>query len=103
MQASARGIGSAPSPAWPNEQGVADRALGQCRATAVDDRAALGRFARGSAGHLSAMAESTTLVLFGATGDLARSKLWPALHDLAASGRPPGRTSGLGTSRSADP
>ena len=30
-----------------------------------------------------------TLVLFGATGDLARSKLWPALHDLAASGRLP--------------
>jgi hypothetical protein len=32
---------------------------------------------------------TTTLVLFGATGDLARSKLWPALHDLAASGRLP--------------
>ena len=30
-----------------------------------------------------------TLVLFGATGDLARTKLWPALHDLATSGRLP--------------
>jgi glucose-6-phosphate 1-dehydrogenase len=30
-----------------------------------------------------------TLVLSGATSDLARSKLWPALLDLAASGRLP--------------
>ena len=42
-----------------------------------------------------------TLVLFGATGDLARGKLWPALHDLAASGRLPEDLSVLGISRSA--
>src|SRR5688572_19249664 len=41
-----------------------------------------------------------TLVLFGATGDLARSKLWPALHDLAASGRLPEELGVLGVSRS---
>jgi len=41
-----------------------------------------------------------TLVLFGATGDLARSKLWPALHDLAGSGRLPEELSVLGISRS---
>ena len=42
-----------------------------------------------------------TLVLFGATGDLARCKLWPALHDLAASDRLPDELSVLGVSRSA--
>jgi len=42
-----------------------------------------------------------TLVLFGATGDLARSKLWPALHDLAGSGRLPEEISVIGISRSA--
>jgi glucose-6-phosphate 1-dehydrogenase len=42
-----------------------------------------------------------TLVLFGATSDLARSKLWPALHDLAASGRLPDPCRVLGISRSA--
>jgi glucose-6-phosphate 1-dehydrogenase len=42
-----------------------------------------------------------TLVLFGATGDLARSKLWPALHDLAAAARLPEPMSVLGISRSA--
>jgi glucose-6-phosphate 1-dehydrogenase len=42
-----------------------------------------------------------TLVLFGATSDLARSKLWPALHDLAASGRLPEPCRVLGVSRSA--
>jgi glucose-6-phosphate 1-dehydrogenase len=47
------------------------------------------------------MADPTTLILFGATGDLARSKLWPALHDLAASGRLPARCRVLGISRSA--
>ena len=41
-----------------------------------------------------------TLVLFGATGDLARGKLWSALHDLAASGRLPDELSVLGISRS---
>src|SRR5215210_5639259 len=41
-----------------------------------------------------------TLVLFGATRDLARSKLWPALHDLAASGRLPEELGVLGVSRS---
>jgi glucose-6-phosphate 1-dehydrogenase len=41
-----------------------------------------------------------TLVLFGATGDLARNKLWPALHDLAASGRLPDEVDVLGISRS---
>jgi glucose-6-phosphate 1-dehydrogenase len=43
-----------------------------------------------------------TLVLFGATSDLARSKLWPALHDLAASGRLPEPCRVLGVSRSAN-
>src|SRR3954453_15249556 len=42
-----------------------------------------------------------TLVLFGATSDLARSKLWPALHALAASGRLPEPCRVLGISRSA--
>ena len=42
-----------------------------------------------------------TLVLFGATGDLARSKLWPALHDLAARDRLPDELAVLGISRSA--
>jgi glucose-6-phosphate 1-dehydrogenase len=42
-----------------------------------------------------------TLVLFGATSDLARSKLWPALHDLAATGRLPDPCRVLGVSRSA--
>lgn len=42
-----------------------------------------------------------TLVLFGATGDLARGKLWPALHDLAGSGRLPEQLGVLGISRSA--
>ena len=42
-----------------------------------------------------------TFVLFGATSDLARSKLWPALHDLAASGRLPEPCRVLGISRSA--
>ena len=42
-----------------------------------------------------------TLVLFGATGDLARGKLWPALHDLAASDRLPEQLGVLGVSRSA--
>jgi glucose-6-phosphate 1-dehydrogenase len=41
-----------------------------------------------------------TLVLFGATGDLARSKLWPALHDLAATDRLPGDVDVLAISRS---
>jgi glucose-6-phosphate 1-dehydrogenase len=41
-----------------------------------------------------------TLVLFGATGDLARTKLWPAVHDLAASGRLPEEMDVLGISRS---
>src|SRR3954468_9605766 len=47
------------------------------------------------------MPESTTLVLFGATGDLARTKLWPALHDLAATGRLPDGCRVVGISRSA--
>jgi glucose-6-phosphate 1-dehydrogenase len=42
-----------------------------------------------------------TLILFGATGDLARTKLWPALHDLAATGRLPEQLDVLGVSRSA--
>ena len=42
-----------------------------------------------------------TLVLFGATSDLARSKLWPALHDLAATGRLPEPCRVLGVSRTA--
>lgn len=47
------------------------------------------------------VAAPMTLVLFGATGDLARTKLWPALHDLAASGRLPEQLGVLGISRSA--
>src|SRR4051794_41942351 len=47
------------------------------------------------------MPGAATLVLFGATSDLARSKLWPALHDLAASGRLPEPCRVLGISRSA--
>jgi glucose-6-phosphate 1-dehydrogenase len=47
------------------------------------------------------MPGSATLVLFGATSDLARSKLWPALHDLAATGRLPEPCRVLGISRSA--
>jgi glucose-6-phosphate 1-dehydrogenase len=47
------------------------------------------------------MADRQTLILFGATGDLARHKLWPALHDLAATGRLPERLDVLGISRSA--
>jgi glucose-6-phosphate 1-dehydrogenase len=49
----------------------------------------------------AAMPGPATLVLFGATSDLARSKLWPALHDLAASGRLPEPCRVLGVSRSA--
>jgi glucose-6-phosphate 1-dehydrogenase len=41
-----------------------------------------------------------TFVLFGATGDLARNKLWPALHDLAASNRLPDEVDVLAISRS---
>src|SRR5215212_982792 len=41
-----------------------------------------------------------TLVLFGATGDLARGKLWPALHDLAATNRLPDEVDVLAISRS---
>jgi glucose-6-phosphate 1-dehydrogenase len=47
------------------------------------------------------MADPQTLILFGATGDLARHRLWPALHDLAASGRLPDDLQVLGISRSA--
>src|SRR3954453_7881913 len=41
-----------------------------------------------------------TLVLVGATGDLARGKLWPALHDLAATNRLPDEVDVLAISRS---
>src|SRR3954452_4359114 len=47
------------------------------------------------------MPGAATLVLFGVTSDLARSKLWPALHDLAASGRLPEPCHVLGVSRRA--
>ena len=50
----------------------------------------------------SVMSDPMTLVLFGATGDLARGKLWPALHDLAASGRLPDELDVLGVSRSTE-
>ena len=33
------------------------------------------------------MADRQTLILFGATGDLARHKLWPALHALMSWGK----------------
>jgi glucose-6-phosphate 1-dehydrogenase len=47
------------------------------------------------------MPDPTTFILFGATGDLARSKIWPALHDLSATGRLPRGSRVLGISRSA--
>ncbi len=43
----------------------------------------------------------TTLVIFGATGDLARRKLLPALYNLAHEGALPERFNLIGTSRSA--
>ena len=42
----------------------------------------------------------TTLVIFGATGDLARRKLLPALYNLAADGALPERFNLIGVSRS---
>jgi glucose-6-phosphate 1-dehydrogenase len=42
----------------------------------------------------------TTLVIFGATGDLARRKLLPALYNLAHEGALPGRFNLIGASRS---
>src|SRR3712207_2836138 len=42
----------------------------------------------------------TTLVIFGATGDLARRKLLPALYNLAHEGALPGRFNLIGVSRS---
>jgi glucose-6-phosphate 1-dehydrogenase len=42
----------------------------------------------------------TTLVIFGATGDLARRKLLPALYNLAHEGALPGRFQLVGSSRS---
>src|SRR4051794_38302322 len=56
---------------------------------------------RAPTGHVLGMAAPLTFVLFGATGDLARTKLWPALHDLAASGHLPDDMEVLGISRSA--
>jgi glucose-6-phosphate 1-dehydrogenase len=41
----------------------------------------------------------TTLVIFGATGDLARRKLLPALYNLAHEGALPGRFHLVGVSR----
>ncbi|PIE41875.1 MAG: glucose-6-phosphate dehydrogenase, partial [Gammaproteobacteria bacterium] len=43
---------------------------------------------------------STTIVIFGASGDLARRKLLPALHHLFASGLLPQNFAILGTGRS---
>ena len=42
----------------------------------------------------------TTLVIFGATGDLSRRKLLPALYNLAHEGALPGRFNLIGSSRS---
>ena len=42
----------------------------------------------------------TTLVIFGATGDLSRRKLLPALYNLAHEGALPGRFHLIGVSRS---
>src|ERR687894_752146 len=42
----------------------------------------------------------TTLVIFGATGDLSRRKLLPALYNLAHEGALPGRFHLVGSSRS---
>jgi glucose-6-phosphate 1-dehydrogenase len=42
----------------------------------------------------------TTLVIFGATGDLARRKLLPAIYNLAHEGALPGRFNLIGVSRS---
>ena len=44
----------------------------------------------------------STLVLFGATGDLARRKLLPALYNLAVAGRLPERFRVFGVARSGD-
>ena len=44
---------------------------------------------------------ATTLVIFGATGDLARRKLLPALYNLAHEGALPERFNLVGISRSA--
>lgn len=43
-------------------------------------------------------ADGTALVLFGATGDLARKKLYPALHELARAGSLPDRVVGVAAS-----
>src|SRR5262245_53098446 len=45
----------------------------------------------------------TTLVIFGASGDLARRKLLPALYNLAADGALPGRFHLVGVSRREKP
>src|SRR5437588_8309080 len=42
----------------------------------------------------------TTLVIFGATGDLAKRKLLPAIYNLAHEGALPGRFNLIGVSRS---
>jgi glucose-6-phosphate 1-dehydrogenase len=44
----------------------------------------------------------TTFVMFGATGDLAARKLWPALYNLAADGELPERFRVVAIARSAD-
>ena len=46
------------------------------------------------------MADSTTIVIFGATGDLARRKLIPSLGSLAQKGRLPDNLRIVGFSRS---
>src|SRR6202140_4903937 len=45
----------------------------------------------------------TTLVIFGATGDLARRKLLPALYNLAHEGALPERFELIGVARSEQP
>src|SRR5213079_451963 len=45
--------------------------------------------------------EPTTLVIFGASGDLTRRKLLPALYQLSRSQRLPARFSVIGVARSA--
>ncbi|HUF84491.1 MAG TPA: glucose-6-phosphate dehydrogenase, partial [Acidimicrobiia bacterium] len=45
------------------------------------------------------VAVSATLVVFGATGDLARRKLYPALASLANGGQLPARLTVVGNSR----
>ena len=47
----------------------------------------------GSNSHLQTLSNPTTLVIFGASGNLAQIKLFPALYELLAYGHLPERLS----------